>query len=391
MIDNKFKTRKDILIVNNNLLIGGIQKALVGLLNQIHEEYQVTLLLFKKTGALIDKIPKSIKIIETNSDYKYLGQSQKSWNGFERLKRGFFVILTRIFGFKFVVPLLNATVKKKELLDEFDVAISYMHNSSSRNFYGGAADYVLSKVKAKKKICFIHCDYLQSGTANDYNNKIYSRFDKIVCVSDSVKQNFDKVLPCMSEKSVGLPNAININEINELAQDQPFQYDKNFINFVSVARLSPEKGLERAICAFSQIERTDFRYYIIGGGPQLTELQELIRNEGLENQVLLMGEQANPYRYMVGADWLVVPSYHEAAPVVFQEAKALHLPILTTDTSSAKEMVGAQFGIVVDNSTEGLLKGIKESFIELDKFKDLLSKYEYDEREVLEGFKRIVE
>ena len=51
------------------------------------------------------------------------------------------------------------------------------------------------------------------------------------------------------------------------------------------------------------------------------------------------GSQLNPYRYMKNAKLLLLPSYHEAAPMVFQEAIALEVPILTTDTTSAMEMV----------------------------------------------------
>ena len=56
---------KKILIVNNNMNIGGIQKALLNLLCEIGKNYDVTLLLFCKTGGLADKIPESIKVIET--------------------------------------------------------------------------------------------------------------------------------------------------------------------------------------------------------------------------------------------------------------------------------------------------------------------------------------
>ena len=363
---------------------------IIEFLKKTHEEYDITLLLFQKTGALLNEIPKDVKIIETKSAYKYLGKSQNSWGFFGRLKRGALAVLTRIFGFKFTVSFLNATVRKKEIEEDFDVAISYMHNSSYRSFYGGAVNYVLSKVHAKRKICFIHCDYLQSGTANNYNDKLYACFDKIVCVSDSVKRNFDKVLPTMSEKSVGLYNAIDVEKIEKLSKNRPYQYDKSFVNFVSVARLSSEKGLDRAILAFSQTSKKNFRYYIIGGGKQYAELQDLICANGLEKQVFLLGEQENPYCFMSGADWLVVPSYHEAAPVVYQEAKVLHLPILTTETSSAQEMVGSKFGIVVENSVEGLLQGIERAFDELETYKTSLEDYQYDEKEFLKDFDFII-
>ena len=68
--------------------------------------------------------------------------------------------------------------------------------------------------------------------------------------------------------------------------------------------------------------------------------------------VKLCGEASNPYRYMANADLLVVPSYHEAAPVVFQEARVLNLPVLTTRTASADEMVGTFWGFVAENEDE---------------------------------------
>ena len=74
----------------------------------------------------------------------------------------------------------------------------------------------------------------------------------------------------------------------------------------------------------------------------------------------MLGEQDNPYRYMINADMLVVPSYHEAAPVVFQEAQVLGLPVFTTNTLSANEMVSDRYGMVVENSEEAMIKGMQK-------------------------------
>lgn len=383
---------KKILIVNNNLIIGGIQKALVSFIEAICDDYEVSLLLFRKEGALIDQIPTNVKIIETTSAYKYLGKRQAMWSLCGKIKRGILVVLTRIFGFKATVPIMNATIKKGELTQEYDLAISYMQNSERRVFYGGVANYVLSKkVRAKRKACFIHCDYLQSGTAYPYNNELYRKFNKIVCVSDSVKHRFDKVLPDMSAKTIGMYNAVNANKIREFSMMKSYKYDKNYINYISVARLSPEKGLERAIRAFSKIETNTLRYYIVGDGNLRSELEKLINELKLNERVFLLGETDNPYRYMIGADWLLVPSYHEAAPVVFQEAVVLGLPILTTNTASAQEMIGERYGLVVDNSDDGLIKGIKKTVDSLQEYRALSKTFEYDTASFKEQFLKLFE
>lgn len=56
----------------------------------------------------------------------------------------------------------------------------------------------------------------------------------------------------------------------------------------------------------------------------------------------------------------MVPSYHEAAPVVFQEAKMLGLPVFTTRTLSADEMIGENYGWVVNNEDIAIERKLAE-------------------------------
>lgn len=131
---------------------------------------------------------------------------------------------------------------------------------------------------------------------------------------------------------------------------------------MTVARLSPEKGIEQAIDALYATRRKDIRYYIIGDGPQRELLVDKIANYNMKDQVYMAGEQANPYRYMRNADYLLVPSLHEAAPMVFDEAKILGLPIISTNTTSAHEMITNDSGIVCEDFSmlESVLKKSKK-------------------------------
>lgn len=58
---------KKILIVNNNLDMGGIQKSLINLLKEIHNDYNVTLLLFSKSGTLLSGVPMMLKLLSRTS------------------------------------------------------------------------------------------------------------------------------------------------------------------------------------------------------------------------------------------------------------------------------------------------------------------------------------
>lgn len=348
--------RKKLLIVNNNMHVGGVQKALISLLKVLHPAYDITLLLFYKDGPLLKEIPDGIKVIETTSHFRYIGMSQRDCMRFsDKIIRGLYAGLARILGVKHSLRLLERSVSRdKKRLEEYDAAISYLHNCSKRVFYGGTANYVLKLKNCGKRICYIHCDYRESGTSNEYNNAIYSQFDAISCVSESVKNQFLSIIPAMREKTYAMLNPVDDADIQKLSKLEPFEYDSNYINLLTVARLAREKGIERFVRVLAKVHSKKLRYYVIGEGASRKNLERMIQEYGLSDQVFLLGEDINPYRYMIGADFLVVPSFHEAAPVVFQEANVLGLPVLATRTLSADEMIGNNHGLVIENSEEAM-------------------------------------
>ena len=384
--------RKKILIVNNNLKVGGIQKALLNFLHVLSPDYDVDLLLFKNQGGLQDEVPSSVRIIEIKSAYKYLGISQGECKGFfQKLKRGIYAGMTKMFGFRFSAFWIGLTQNK--LKETYDVAISYMHCAGKKAFYGGSAEFVLKHTKAKQKICFIHNDYLSSGTRCAYNDKIYQKFDKIACVSDSVKANFLKALPTLSDKAYMVRNVVLQDEIIAKANENPFEYDQSVINILTVARLGKEKGINRMISALGKSGKKNFHYYVVGGGPLFEQLQSQIVELGLLDRVTLLGEDTNPYRYMKNADLLAVPSYHEAAPVVFQEAMIIGLPVFTTKTSSAEEMVG-NFGFVCENEDDEIEKTIKNLLDDpkqiVEKNKIIGLEYSFDKNKAKKEFEELI-
>lgn len=346
-----YKTKK-ILIVNNNLDMGGIQKSLVNQLKEIHEKYDITLLLFSKSGSLLNDVPDGVNVITPQKVYRTLGLNKDELKKYPLLFliKAFLLSYAKHFSRRKAMKLLGMFQKK---IKGYDVAISYSHLFNDKYFANGCGDFVLDKIECDNKICLIHCDYLNSGCMTENNNSEYKEFDKIACCSDSVKERFLQGSKIAEEKVYTLRNFYDFDVI-KMAKDNTYQYEEEFVNLVLVARLSKEKGIDRAINALYCSGRNDIRYYIIGNGPQKEEIENQIKENHLENRVFLLGEQKNPYRYMVNADYLLVPSLNEAAPMVFDEAKTLGLNIITTDTTSAVEMVGNDGGIVCKNSVEGI-------------------------------------
>ena len=342
---------KKVLIVNNNLDMGGIQKSLINLLRGIRNEYDVTLLLFSQSGSLLNEVPKEVKVITPCKIYSILGLSRDELKEHPLLfvVKAFLIKYASLFSRRSAVKILGVFQKK---ITGYDVVISYSHLPNHKYFANGCGDFVLDHTICKKKICLIHCDYLHSGYMSEKNNREYSEFDGIACCSDSVKSRFIQGSGIASDKVCTLRNFFDLG-VDKLAENDPYCYDESLINLVSVARLSREKGIERAIEALHNSNRPDVRYYIVGDGPQKGHLEELVSRNKLVSQVFFVGEQRNPYRYMLNADYLVVPSLHEAAPMVFDEAKVLGLKIISTNTTSAMEIISDE-GIICENSLEGI-------------------------------------
>lgn len=350
---------KRIIIVNNNMNVGGVQKALYNLLWAIHDRYDVTLFLFSDTGAYMDQLPPDVKIQTCGSLFRYLGVSQGACTGADRLKRGTLAALTKFFGRDAVMPLLLAS--QPRLPDHYDCAIAYLQNGRASNFYGGVQEFVLHRINADKKVAFLHCDYRNCDSNYKENNRTLARFDVIAACSDGCRRALVEVLPELAEKTVTVRNCHRHEQIRHLANQDPVEYEADAVNVLMVSRLSHEKGIERAIIAAANAaeQGIPIMLHIVGGGPMRSMLEKTAAEYGIMERVCFHGEQANPYRYMTHADLLLMSSFHEAAPMVIDEALCLNLPVLTVRTTSSHEMVTMRNGgWVCGNSGEELTQAL---------------------------------
>jgi len=385
---------KKLLIVNNNLHIGGVQKALISLLWNIRDQYDVTLLLFSKIGTCCQEIPPGVKVITVKSAYRFLGITRYDLHTFrDRMGRSFFAAITRVFGRKYAIALMGLGQRK---LKGYDTAISYLHNPGDRMFYGGCNDFVLKHVSAEKKIAFLHCDYLRSGANTQDNNEMYARFDRIAACSQGCADSFVAANPSFRKKVLVVPNCHRFDQIRKLAEAVPIELSRDVVNIITVARLGKEKGVERAVEAIALLgeNRKKLHYYIIGDGIQRKLVQQVIDREGLSDTVTLCGTLANPYGYIQAADLLLIPSYSEAAPLVIGEAACLGTPILSTETTSAWEMIEKTgWGWVCENSEEAMSEALAYLLSEPDmltRMKASLVENSVDNQRAVEMFEELV-
>ena len=381
-MENKKLDLKKIIIVNNNLEIGGVQTSLINLLKEISDKYDVTLLLFHAKPNKIAELPEKVNVIVINSPFKHFGMSSKDCKpySFTYFARAFWVILAKCFGRSFIIKFMFPFQKKYR---GYDCAISFLHEGNPQNMYGGCNEFVLRKIEADQKIGWVHCDFGLCGADIKKSRKIYERFDKIVACSDGCKSAFLNCYPEFVDKTFSVRNCNDYERIGILSQNNSVEYDKSCFNIVTVARLSQEKAIERAIVAISECIKLGYiiNYHIVGAGSEEDFLRKKVIEMGLEKMVKFYGNQSNPYPYIKKADLFLLTSHHEAAPMVFDEAKFLGIPILATKTTSTYEMIEKDgCGIVCENTQDDITKKmvfVLSSSEALPQIRDNLKKIEF--------------
>ena len=363
---------KKLIIAVSQLRVGGVAKALIELLRNIENKYDITLICFDHSGAFFDDIPKSVMVVKDNP---YLSLTERAAGSLSEYGKKYKIIRqvcslwTKIFNKK--LPAKYICRKVGQIEGEYDVAIAFGHPQQKHLFCNLTGEVILNCVSAKKKVIVIHCDYELYGGHCKCNDKLLLQFDKIAAVSKSVGEAVIRCIPQAKDKICTLRNFHDFETIQEMSLQAPVEYPHKH-TIITVARLSEEKGLTQSIGIVKALKEKDYdiEWHIVGDGPLKGTLAQLINENNAGDYIVLEGEQTNPYRYIKKADYLLVPSLHEAAPMVFDEAACLGVPIVSTETLSAKEMVeGRELGYVCE--ADQLLNTLK---IALDNQEDMKQK-----------------
>ncbi len=228
--------------------------------------------------------------------------------------------------------------------------------------------------------------------------RLYGKYDQLVSVTKSVHEENVRqlseafVLP--AEKFNFCNNVVNAAEAKELAaealdDDLHDWMDTASKNFVTLGRLSPEKGHAKLIRAFAEIVREDpeCKLTILGDGPLRQDLQDLIARLSLDSNVLLAGLRLNPFPALQQADCFVFSSDYEGQGLVVLEALILGKPVISTDVVGPRSVLEDGHGLLVENSIQGLIRGMQD-FI---RGRLLIPAFDYDEyqRDAIAKFENV--
>lgn len=246
--------------------------------------------------------------------------------------------------------------------DKFDVEISYLEGPSARIISGcnNGETKVLSWIHGEQhSMKMLASSFRSSREAK----KCYERFDKTICVSESVKNDFCTILNYQKPCHI-LYNTVDSEMIIKQAREEVSEMKSDkVIKLVAVGTLKKSKGYERLLSIVKKLcEEYSVCLYILGIGPQQDFLKHYVYEHNLEQSVFFLGYQTNPYKYMAKCDLFVCSSYAEGFSTAATESLILGVPVCTVEVAGMKEMLGKnnEYGVITDNSEEALYKGIKK-------------------------------
>lgn len=324
---------KKMLIATYGMYSGGVETSLLSFLNIVKNNYEITLLLLKKEGANLSEIPKNIKII-TIPFYKEYYDIFENSSTKKRFIRKYYKTKNKVFTLLHKRNYANNFFLKysKELDDEYDVAIDY-------HGYGYfATGYIAKKVKSKKKYTWIHSSNLK-WTKN--TEQFFQEYDKIFAVSNYAKEEFLKKYPNLESKLDVFYNVIDYDKIYSLSNIFIPNFSSTQKNLLTVGRLEQEKGYDLLldIAHVLKSKKLDFKWFIIGKGSQKEHIEKRIKSEKLIDNVILLGEQKNPYPFFKSADMYIQTSNFEGYGLTIAEAKIFNKIIVCTDLPTFKEQL----------------------------------------------------
>ncbi len=221
-------------------------------------------------------------------------------------------------------------------------------------------NYFLSYgVIAKKKIGYIHPDYLKTPYNRRIEKKVLSKLDYICATSLANAESIQRALPSLRNRIIGVPNPLDVEMIIRKAEMGVIQaFEKEIINLITVCRLdNTYKALDRLLCVAKKMRDTGdkFVWRIVGGGEYWDIMLKFIEQNGLKDCVIMLGEIDNPVPLVKASDLFVLQSYSEGYPMSVLESLAVNTPVLITDYPSSQEQVeNGVTGYIVKNDFDSV-------------------------------------
>lgn len=339
------KQKKELLFTGYNLELGGIENAMLNLVNRIDKEkYNITIVLEEKRGLFLDQIDKKVNVKElkvSNNDNVIL---RKIINALRKLN--YKILNYNNYDFSCCYTTYSYSSSKLALMSSNNTAF-YVH-SDYKSIYNEEKDFRY---------------FFDSRNIREYKN--------ILFVSNENKQVFIDVYKDLEDKCKVLNNFINTDKIKKISQEEiDIKKSKNKTLLVFVGRLDDvSKKLSRQINLVKEIKELEL--WIVGDGPDRNRYEKEVEDKKLESRIKFIGRQKNPYKYMKEADYIILTSDYEGFPVTYLEAITLEKDIITTYPTSDDQIDIKKYGHIISKDEKEMVKQVKEIIKKKDKVKPI--------------------
>lgn len=396
------KMKKKVLLIAPSMMIGGAERSLLGLLEAIdYEKLDVSLMLYRHEGELMNDIPEGPVILPEIDKYRtfdtpilQLVRERKYLFALARILAILAVkIHCRVTGeragiwmsvqyiTRFLQPLLP------NIPGEYDLGVMFL----------GVGDTVLNKVHAKKKIAWCHTDYSTLGPSKRMDIQTYEKMDSISVVSNECKQAFDKAYPQFSNKSIVFENILSNSYLRRQANENvETKMDGCGLKILSIGRFCEAKNFDNVpeICKLIRDQGLNVTWYLIGYGGDEALIRQKIQEYSMEDHVIVLGKKSNPYPYIKACDVYIQPSRYEGKCVAVREAQMLGKPVIITNyATSASQLEDGVDGVIVPMDNQDCAKGIANVLRNsqlMEKLSENCNQRDYSNRKEVEKLYRLI-
>ena len=341
--------RKKVLFLIHDLGGGGAEKVLVNLVNHLNKDrFEVHVVSIFGNGV-------NENFLSDEVHYSYVWK--KPFPGNSR-----------------ILKLIPASILHKWCVrKKYDVEIAYLEDICAKIISGGSDNHT-------KRICWVHTDlHHPRVSARGFKNfeeseMAFESFDRIVCVSDTVRKDFLVLYPRV-KNAVICYNTLETEKILSL-KDEPIEdvdFKSQEIKLIAVGKITKNKGFDRLAFIVKRLceEKYPIHLYALGIGPDQKNIEAYIEKNGIREQYTFLGYQNNPYKFIAASDLFVCASLAEGFSTAATEALIVGTPVCTVEVSGMKEMLGAnnEWGIVSENNDESLYLEIKSLLDDPNKLK----------------------
>lgn len=350
--------KKKLLVTACSMEVGGIERSLAGMLGLIdYERYDVDLLLFSRKGEFLPLLDSRCNLLPEIPQCASLLKPVK-----EVFLTGHLLMGVTRTAAKIVVA--NRYKHSGELPDAvvFACLQAYWDSSAAllpglKTPYDAAISfmwphhYVAKKVRAKRKIAWVHTDYSKAALNNKKDLAIWQRFDKIAAVSSECGRAFTKVYPSLAGKMATVENILSAGLVRKQAEEfepEEMRYH-GYTRLLTTGRFCYAKAFDIAvdICKILVDRGEKIKWYTVGYGSEVHNVEKKIAELGLTDNFILLGKKLNPYPYMKSCDIYVQPSRYEGKAVTVREAQMLGRPVVITDYPTARGQVRDGFDALI--------------------------------------------